>query len=329
MWRPRPWGDDDSPPVEEIWEIIDDCGDVPTASHDKDRTEETEEIAQPDPISQEEKRKEELRADLEWEAMCNSIPGRAEWKREKLRQEAEEARRQRHVQFLDRLNRNDASDMKNLDMLMQHAYDEEGETKNNNNEEDCQVSMKKEIDPRPMLMNEEYEIINFLDAEGVELNAAALGASEEDEFLDVYVEAAADSGAGEHVLAESDAPAYAIEESPGSKLGQNFIGAGGHRMPNKGQVRLSMRADNGKKGRDVKTTFQVAKVTRPLMSVSKICDAGMSMRFTAALAIVEDKNGKEVMRFRRQGGLYIARMKLRNPNYKPKTQPFTGQGARS
>ena len=137
--------------------------------------------------------------------------------------------------------------------------------------------MKKEIDPRPILMNDEYEIINFLDAEDVELNAAALGASEEDEFLDVYVEAAADSGAGEHVVAESDASAYAIEESPGSKLGQHFIGAGGHRMPNKGQVRLSMRVDNGKKGRDVKTTFQVAKVTRPLMSVSKICDAGMSM----------------------------------------------------
>ena len=53
------------------------------------------------------------------------------------------------------------------------------------------------------------------------------------------------------------------------------------------------------------------------------------MRFTAALALVEDKNGKEVMRFKRQGGLYIARMKLRNPNYKPKAQPFTGQGARS
>ena len=98
-------------------------------------------------------------------------------------------------------------------------------------------------------------------------------------------------------------------------------------MPNKGQVRLATRAENGKKGRDVKTTFQVAKVTRPLMSVSKICDAGTTMKFTAALAIVEDKAGKEVMRFRRQGGLYVARMRLINPNFKPRSQPFTRPGS--
>ena len=147
------------------------------------------------------------------------------------------------------------------------------------------------------------------------------------EFLDAEVEVAADSGAGEHVLNEEDAPMYAIEESAGSKAGQNFLTAGGHRMPNKGQVRLVMRADNGKKGRDIRTTFQVAKVTRPLMSVSKVCDAGMSMRFTAAMAIVEDPAGKEVMRFQRQGGLYVANMRLRNPNYKPKSQPFARPGS--
>ena len=188
-------------------------------------------------------------------------------------------------------------------------------------------------DPRPNIVNEdfevieEFELINFLESEDVELNAAALGATEDEEFLDVYVEVAADSGAGEHVMGEEDAPTYAIEDSPGSTAGQNFIGAGGHRMANKGQVKLSMRADNGKKGRDVKTTFQVAKVTRPLMSVSKICDAGMSMKFTAAMAIVEDKAGKEVMRFKRQGGLYVARLRLRNPKYKPKPQPFARQGS--
>ena len=98
-------------------------------------------------------------------------------------------------------------------------------------------------------------------------------------------------------------------------------------MPNEGQVRLNMRAENDKKGRDVKTTFQVAKVTRPLMSVSKICDTGMSMRFTAAMAIVEDPAGKEVMRFHRQGGLYVAKMRLRNPNYKPKSQLFARPGS--
>ena len=99
-------------------------------------------------------------------------------------------------------------------------------------------------------------------------------------------------------------------------------------MANRGQMRLNLRADNGRKGRDVKTTFQVARETRPLMSVSKICDAGMTMRFTSAMAVIEDDKGKEVCRFLRKGGLYIASMKLKNPNYKPPPAPFARRGGK-
>ena len=106
------------------------------------------------------------------------------------------------------------------------------------------------------------------------------------------------------------------------------MGAGGHRIANRGQMKLNMRADNGRKGRDVRTTFQVARATRPLMSVSKICDAGMTMRFTSAMAVIEDNKGKEVCRFLRKGGLYIASMKLKNPNYKPPTMPFVRPGGK-
>ena len=147
-------------------------------------------------------------------------------------------------------------------------------------------------------------MLNFLDSEDVEINAADTEHVEA-EFLEYEVEAAADSGAGEHVLADTDAPMHKIEESPGSRAGQNFVGAGGHKMRNQGQVKLSMRADNGRSGRDIRTTFQVARVTRPLMSVSKICEAGMTMKFTAKMAIVEDANGKEVCRFMRKGGCML------------------------
>ena len=164
-------------------------------------------------------------------------------------------------------------------------------------------------------------MLNFLDAEDIELNSADL-VDTENEFLDAEVEAAADSGAADHVLAATDAPMYQMEESPGSKIGQNFVGAGGHKMANRGQVRLNLRAQNGKKGRDIMIVFQVAKVTRPLMSVSNICDAGMSMRFTSTMAVIEDANGKEVCRFFIIGGLYVAIMKLRNPNYKAPNKPF-------
>ena len=110
-----------------------------------------------------------------------------------------------------------------------------------------------------------YEIINFLDAEEIEINAAE--ADTDNEFLNVEIEVAADSGASEHVAADTDARAYKIEESPRSRAGQNFIGAGGHKMGNKGQLRLNLKADKWRKGGDIKTTFQVAKVTRPLINV--------------------------------------------------------------
>ena len=200
---------------------------------------------------------------------------------------------------------------------MVEAYRSSAKTKDDNDDDERKDSVRR--DPRP----NEYELINFLDAEDAELNHAE---TNNNEFLDIEIEIAADSGASEHVAADTDAPSYKVEESVGSRSGQHFVGAGGHRMANRGQMKLNMRADNGKKGRDVRTTFQVARVTRPLMSVSKICDAGMSMRFTSTMAVVEDAKGKEVCRFLRKGGLYIASMKLRNPSYKPPPVPFARQG---
>ena len=155
----------------------------------------------------------------------------------------------------------------------------------------------------------------YLDVEDVEVNVYE--ADENKEFLDEVIEVALDSGAGDHVADENEAPAYAVEESPGSAIGQHFTGAGGHRMRNKGQMRLQLRADNGKKGRDIKTIFQCAKVTRPLMSVSKICDGDLWVKFDKKLALIMDAKNKEICRFTRRGGLYIARMKIRNPRYKP------------
>ena len=216
----------------------------------------------------------------------------------------------------------DAIYLKNLDMVMIEAYQSSAKSKDDDdNKDDAKGKDSVKKDPRP----NEYETLNFLDADDAELNNAE---TDNNEFLDVEIEVAADSGASEHVAADTDAPTYQVEESAGSRSGQHFIGAGGHRMANRGQMKLSMRADNGRKGRDVRTTFQVARVTRPLMSVSKICDAGMSMRFTSTMAVIEDNKGKEVCRFLRKGGLYIASMKLRNPNYKPPPAPFARPGGK-
>ena len=143
--------------------------------------------------------------------------------------------------------------------------------------------------------------------------------AEEDEF--VLIEIALDSGAGDHVAAEVDAPGYSVEESPGSKRGQKFMAAGGHKMPNKGQVTLHLVAPNQHGDESVDTVFQVADVTRPLWSVSKVCDAGYRVFFDDKTAKVVDQKNVTVCTFERQGGLYVGRVKLRNPKWSGFTRP--------
>ena len=75
-----------------------------------------------------------------------------------------------------------------------------------------------------------------------------------------------------------------------------------------------LEADDDNDGiNSLKTTFQLAKVTRPLMSVSRICDGGMTALFDDKKAVVRDSKGKIVCVFKRQGGLYVCRMKLKAP----------------
>ena len=72
-----------------------------------------------------------------------------------------------------------------------------------------------------------------------------------------------------------DMPGYPINESDGSKNGRGFVGPEGTRIANEGEVHLNMVGPQG----PMTSTFQVAKVTRPLMSIAKICDRGHSVTF--------------------------------------------------
>ena len=146
---------------------------------------------------------------------------------------------------------------------------------------------------------------------------------------EVTFEVALDSGSGEHVADPDDAPGYQLEESAGSRMGQNFVDAGGNRIPNKGKMELHLVAPNGSTSpTNLNSTFQGAKVTRPLHSVSKICDEGFEVRFTKDAAVVLTSDGKVVAKYVRKGGLYVATMRLRPPNNgKQLPQSFQRQGA--
>ena len=127
---------------------------------------------------------------------------------------------------------------------------------------------------------------------------------------DIEFEVALDSGSVVHVCAPADIPGYRVEESPGSKRGQDFLMGDGGTIPNLGQSQLNLSEG----AKDMQSVFQIAAVTRPLMSVGRICDQGHSITFDAVMAVVNASDGTELCRFERQsGGLYVAKLKLRNP----------------
>ena len=61
------------------------------------------------------------------------------------------------------------------------------------------------------------------------------------------------------------------------------------------------------------SVFQVAEITRPLMSVSRICDQDMVCISEKDHARVLDTDSNTMARFERDGGLYTCTMKLRRP----------------
>ena len=66
---------------------------------------------------------------------------------------------------------------------------------------------------------------------------------------------------------------------------------------------------------DVKSCFQIARVTRPLMSVGKLCDNGLEVTFNDKQAIVRDKDGARICCFgRAPGGLYLCKFRLKRPD---------------
>ena len=144
------------------------------------------------------------------------------------------------------------------------------------------------------------------------------------EWVDLDIEIALDSGACDHVMdVESDAPGYEIRDSASSRRGGCFIVGNGERVSNDGQAILNLETGGGlgqpSQVQHFQSVFQAARVTRPLMSVSRICSNGFQCVFDDKRARVLDDGGQEVCVFERKGGLYVSRMRLKSPS------PFGGQ----
>lgn len=76
-------------------------------------------------------------------------------------------------------------------------------------------------------------------------------------------------GVAKSVALDSMAPLVATRESVDSKRGQTYLLASGDKLPNLGEQPFELVTDGGTW---VRAAFRVAEVTRPLCSVSRMCD---------------------------------------------------------
>jgi len=126
-----------------------------------------------------------------------------------------------------------------------------------------------------------------------------------------------DSGAVDHVLATDHLPSSALlGEVSGTRVGKTFVAANGTAMQTFGECILECRDNDGTSC----SSFAVTEVTRPLQSVSRMCDQGLEVLFTKTFAKVRDpKTGKFVATYPRRGGLYTRTAKVRG-GAKPKDE---------
>ena len=91
------------------------------------------------------------------------------------------------------------------------------------------------------------------------------------------------------------------QESEGSKRGQTYLSASGDKLPNLGEKQFDMLTSEGNWAQ---ATFQVAEVTRPLCSVSKICDKGNRVVFELGGGYVEHIATGNVTPIVEKGGMF-------------------------
>ena len=114
-----------------------------------------------------------------------------------------------------------------------------------------------------------------------------------------------DSGAAKSVLPSKWLPEYEAKESAASKAGVFYVAANGQKLPDKGEKRINVITDEGKKRT---MNFAVADVTKALGSVGEMCAAGHRVVFDDSKeggSYIENlKNGEKIL-MKKDNGVYV------------------------
>jgi hypothetical protein len=134
----------------------------------------------------------------------------------------------------------------------------------------------------------------------------------------IIVKSIMDSGASAPVAPPSMGPNVPIVESPGSKRGQVYNTASQQKLANLGQQHLhAVTAE----GAETEVLFQIADVSKPLVSVSTICERGNRVVFGKGGGYIHSLASGNKTPFYRQNGIYVLEMWLLNEPMPFRRQP--------
>ena len=131
-----------------------------------------------------------------------------------------------------------------------------------------------------------------------------------------------DSGAIRHVT-PNGMLSLQVLPSQRSKEGHNYYGPAGDPIPNLGTQTVSGTADNGQ---SLTVGFDVAKITRPLASVSEIVKKSCRVVFDSDGSYIQNKKTGKTIPVRQDGNLYYLDLWVQVPD-ELSASPFVRQAS--
>ena len=97
-------------------------------------------------------------------------------------------------------------------------------------------------------------------------------------------------------------PNAPIRPSAGSRRGQKYTSASKHKLPNLGEQLLDAATDEGTYSQ---VLYQIADVSRPLTSVSAICEMGNRVVFGRSGGVIVNLATGQETAFTKKDGIYL------------------------
>ena len=120
------------------------------------------------------------------------------------------------------------------------------------------------------------------------------------------VEFAVDSGASETVVSEAMVASVATKPSLASSRGVSYEVANGEVIPNLGETDILGYTDQEGFAKVIKA--QVCDVSKPLLSVHRLVQAGHTVVFSPEASYIHDGSTNQVTWLRESGGMFMTKM---------------------